>query len=106
MFLSVPYSSRMATQELDDIAGASALNGQDLELDPEAVRRGATIRGFRRAYGMTLEELGAIVAKSHGYLSKVETGKAMADVPLCRAIATALDLELAAIVVAPPKPTP
>lgn len=68
------------------------------ELDPEAVRIGATIRSLRDAYGMSLVELGRRVDRTHGYLSKVERGIKKAPIALCRAIAEALGVPLHAIV--------
>lgn len=68
------------------------------ELDPEAVRIGATIREFRLKLGWTLKELGIAVGRSHGQLSKIERGIQRAPDPLCHAIADALGVRRAAIV--------
>lgn len=72
--------------------------GLDIEVDPEAVRRGATIRTIRKAYGWTLPALGQAVGKSHGYLSKIERGQKLAPVALCTDIAKALGVPAAAII--------
>jgi transcriptional regulator with XRE-family HTH domain len=44
------------------------------ELDPEAERIGGILRNLRDAREWTLQNLGAAVGRTHGYLSKVERG--------------------------------
>ena len=68
------------------------------ELDPEAVRIGATIKSLREAYGWKLGELAKAIDRSHAYLSNIENGRKRAPVPLCSTIATVLKVPLAAIV--------
>lgn len=68
------------------------------ELDPEAVRVGATIKTLREAYGWKLGELAQAVGRSHAFLSNIEAGRKRAPRPLCSKIATVLDVPLAAIV--------
>lgn len=74
------------------------------ELDPEAVRVGATIRTIREAYGWKLGELAAAIGRSHSFLSNIEAGRKHAPKPLCIEIAKALGVPLAAIV-SPSYPT-
>jgi transcriptional regulator with XRE-family HTH domain len=70
--------------------------------DPEAVRRGMTIRVLRGLIGWKLIELAAAVGKTHGYLSKVENGhKKCTDelaVDIAVAVAAAISVPLGAIV--------
>ncbi|WP_084963280.1 helix-turn-helix domain-containing protein [Thermoactinospora rubra] len=68
------------------------------ELDPEAVRIGATIRALRDALGWTVGELAKAVDKSHAYLSNIEHGRKKCPPKLCREIAAALGVPPAAIV--------
>jgi transcriptional regulator with XRE-family HTH domain len=68
------------------------------DLDPEAVRIGATIRALRDALGWRLGELAKAVGISHAYLSNVEHGRKRAPTPLCRTIAEKLGVPPAAIV--------
>jgi transcriptional regulator with XRE-family HTH domain len=68
------------------------------ELDPEAVRIGATIRALRDALGWSVGELAAAVDKSHAYLSNIEHGRKRCPVKLCRAIAQVLGVPVGAIV--------
>jgi transcriptional regulator with XRE-family HTH domain len=77
---------------------ANPLTEVDEDLDPEAVRIGATIRTIRQTSGITLAQLGGKVGKSHSYLSKVERGEKRAPRPLCLAIAHALGVPPVAIV--------
>lgn len=68
------------------------------ELDPEAVRIGATIKALREALGWTTNELAAAVGKSHAYLSNIEHGRKRCPPKLCREIAAAMGVAPAAIV--------
>lgn len=68
------------------------------ELDPEAVRIGATIRALRNALGFPLGDLAKAIGKSHAYLSNIEHGRKRAPAPLCREIAEKLGVPPAAIV--------
>jgi transcriptional regulator with XRE-family HTH domain len=70
----------------------------ELDLDPEAVRIGATIRTLRESIGLTLKELGAAVGRDHSHLSRVERGEKKAPRALCIAIARALGVPPAAII--------
>lgn len=68
------------------------------ELDPEAVRIGATIKALRDALGWQLGELAQALGKSHSYLSNIENGRKRAPTKLCREIAEKLGVPAAAIV--------
>ena len=70
----------------------------NVELDPEAVRIGATIRELRKAYGLKVTELAEEVGISRPYLSNVEAGRKQATRVLCAQIAGVLNVPLAAIV--------
>lgn len=65
--------------------------------NPEDVRVGATIRALREAYGLSLEELGRAIEKSSRYLRYIEAGDKPAGIILCRQIANAIGVPLAAI---------
>lgn len=67
------------------------------ELNPEAVRRGATIRALRVAYDVSITDLASALDKSRPYLSNVESGRKMATVGLCKDIADFLGVPYAAI---------
>lgn len=67
--------------------------------DPENARRGATIREFRRLHGLTSAELGRLVDRSDRSITSIERGERPADVAICRAIADALKIPVAAIVI-------
>nr|WP_062336097.1 helix-turn-helix transcriptional regulator [Herbidospora sakaeratensis] len=67
-------------------------------LEPENVRRGATIRALTEAHGWRVGELAAALDKSHSFISNVMAGRKAAPVPLCRQIADLLKVPLAAIV--------
>jgi transcriptional regulator with XRE-family HTH domain len=67
------------------------------ELDPEAVRRGATIRALRQANGLKIYELASAAGVSRSYLSNVEAGRKKAPPKLCLDIAGYLGVPLAAI---------
>lgn len=69
------------------------------ELDPEAVRLGATIRALRRAHGLTITQLASATGHSRPYLSNVEAGRKKAPPRLCRSIADTFGVPLAAITV-------
>lgn len=66
----------------------------------EAVRRGAVIKALREAYGLKAAELAATAGVTRRYLSYIEAGTKLAPVVLCRKIADALGVPLAAITVA------
>lgn len=67
-------------------------------LDPEAIRIGETIRALREANGWKLGQFATAVGKSHSYISNIEAGRKMPPRALCREIADALNVPLAAIV--------
>jgi len=67
------------------------------ELDPEAVRRGATIRALRQANGLSITDLAAATGVSRPYLSNVERGAKKATPKLCRDIAEVFGVPYAAI---------
>lgn len=69
----------------------------NVELDPEAVRIGATIKALREAYGLKVTELALAVGISRPYLANVEAGRKHAPRTLCAQIARVLDIPLAAI---------
>jgi len=68
------------------------------ELDPEAVRIGATIRALREALGWRRGQLVAAVGKSYAYLCNVEAGRKRCTPQLARQIADALGVPVGAIV--------
>ena len=68
------------------------------EIDPEALRVGATIKSLRLAHGWKLGEFATALGMSHSYISNIEAGRKLAPRPLCRKIADALDVPLAAII--------
>ena len=67
--------------------------------DPEAVRRGATIKALREAYGLSAAKLVEPMDISRRYLSYIEAGDKLAPVALCRQIADRMRIPLAAIMV-------
>lgn len=77
---------------------ASSTEELSAELDPEAVRVGATIKVIREAYGLKVGQLARAIGISHSYLSNVEAGRKHAPRALCAQIARVLDIPLAAIV--------
>lgn len=68
------------------------------DLDPEAVRIGATIRALRTALGWTITELATAVEKSHAYICNIEAGRKRCPGKLARQIAEALGVPVGAIV--------
>jgi transcriptional regulator with XRE-family HTH domain len=68
-------------------------------LDPEAVRLGATIKALREAYGLRTAELAEGVGISDRYLRYLEDGTKKAPLELCRKMANFLNIPLAAIAV-------
>lgn len=68
-------------------------------LDPEAVRLGATIRGFRKAHGLTIAELARACGISRPYMNNIERGEKKATLPICRDVARTLSVPIAAITV-------
>lgn len=68
------------------------------DLDPEAVRIGATIKSLREAYGWKVGELAVAIDRSSSFLSNIEAGRKHAPRPLCRKIADAIGVPLAAII--------
>ena len=69
------------------------------ERTPEAVRRGATIKALREAYGLSAAKLVEPLDITRRYLSYIEAGDKLAPVALCRQIADRLRIPLAAIMV-------
>jgi len=67
--------------------------------DPENVRRGATIRALREAYGLKARQLGELIGKSEDLITAIERGERRATPGTCRAIADKLGVPLAAITV-------
>jgi transcriptional regulator with XRE-family HTH domain len=67
--------------------------------DAEAVRRGATIRALREAYGVPGQKLAAEAGISYRYLTYIEGGKRGASLKVCRRIADYLKVPLAAITI-------
>jgi transcriptional regulator with XRE-family HTH domain len=63
----------------------------------EDIRRGATIRGLREAYGLTLIQLAAGIGVSAGYLGAIEGGKRTVTTRVCGAVAGFLKIPLAYI---------
>lgn len=68
------------------------------ELDPEAVRIGATIRALREALGWKRAEMVGAVGKSYAYLCNIEAGRKRCTPQLARQIADALGVPVGAIV--------
>lgn len=69
------------------------------EHDPETIRRGATIRALREAYGLKARELGKLIGKSEDLITAIERGERRATPEVCRAIASTLSIPVAAITV-------
>jgi len=69
------------------------------ERDLEAIRRGATIKALREAYGISAAKLVEPMGITRRYLSYIEAGDKLAPVALCRQIADRLHIPLAAIMV-------
>lgn len=67
--------------------------------EPESIRRGATIRALREAYGLKAHQLGKLIGKSEDLITAIERGERRATPEVCRAIADALNVPLAAITV-------
>lgn len=67
--------------------------------NPENVRRGATIRVLRQMHGLSAAELGRLVGRSDRSITSIERGERPADLPICRAIANALKIPVAAIAI-------
>ena len=59
---------------------------------------GARIRSFRRAQGMTLQQLAEKIHKSKASVSKYETGEIVIDIETLYDISAALQVELSAII--------
>jgi len=70
------------------------------ELDPEAVRLGATIRALREAHGLNMAQLAALIGLSRPYVNNVELGIKRASPRMCRSVADTLGVPLAALTVA------
>ena len=58
---------------------------------------GSRIRSFRRAQGMTLQQLADKIHKSRASVSKYETGEIVVDVETLYDISRALNVELNAL---------
>lgn len=61
--------------------------------------RGASIRAFRRAYGMTEQQLADATGIGRRYLAYIEKGERHVNLMRCRKIADVLGVPLAAITV-------
>lgn len=68
--------------------------------DPENVRVGETIRALRKAHGLRVGEMAAVLKISHAYLSNIEAGRKAAPIDLCKQAARILRVPLAAITIA------
>ncbi len=68
------------------------------DLDPEAVRIGATIKSLREAYGWKVGEFATAIERSSSFLSNIEAGRKHAPRSLCRKISDVLGVPLAAII--------
>lgn len=69
------------------------------QLDPEAVRLGATIRALREAHGLKITELASAIGVSRPYLTNIEHGRKKATRGVCRKTADTLGIPLAAITI-------
>jgi transcriptional regulator with XRE-family HTH domain len=69
------------------------------DTDPEDIRRGATIKALRQAYGLSVAEMAVAVGVGARYLNYIEAGSRSAPLELCAKIARRLDVALAAITV-------
>jgi transcriptional regulator with XRE-family HTH domain len=72
------------------VSDTSVLNADD-------IRIGATIKALRCAYGLSRVELGRAIGKSDKLIEKIENGYRHATPEVCRAVADALGIPLAAI---------
>ena len=68
-------------------------------VEPEDVRRGATIRALRTAYGVPITVLAEKAGISKRYLEFIENGHRKATRQVCGRIAQYLDVPLAAITI-------
>lgn len=71
-----------------------------IELDPEDIRVGATIKALREAHGLSITELAGLIGVSRQLIGLIESGTRHATPAVCRAIADKLGIPLAAITVA------
>ena len=67
-------------------------------------RVGAAIRAHRLRAGLTLEQLGLMIARAPSTLSEVETGKKLCSEDLAGRLANALDLSIWELIEHPSKP--
>lgn len=67
------------------------------DLPPESRTLGADIRALRRARGLTLSELGAVLNRSVGWLSQVERGLSEPSISDLRQLARALDVSVSSL---------
>lgn len=74
-------------------------NEDTIELDPEDVRVGATIKALREAHGLSGTELARLIGVSQQLVSFIERGERHATPAVCRAVADKLGIPLAAITV-------
>lgn len=67
-------------------------------LDPEAIRRGATIREMRTMRGLTQDELSRSALISRAYLANLEAGRKIATGRVVARLAKALDVAQISII--------
>lgn len=65
---------------------------------------GQRIRDLRQAAGLTQEDLAARCGLFRTYMSRIETGKANPTLTMIHALATSLEVSVAALFDAPPEP--
>src|SRR4029450_13051963 len=63
---------------------------------------GHRLRHYRRAKGLTLDELGAAVGRAASHLSLIENGRREPKLSLLQALATTLDVPLSELLAAEP----
>ena len=68
------------------------------QLDPENVRVGETLRGYREKSGLRVGELANELGISYAYLSNIEGGRKRLTPRLAARAASALDVRQAALV--------
>jgi transcriptional regulator with XRE-family HTH domain len=69
----------------------------DPDVDPEALELGQTIRAFRQAGALTLDQFARQAGVSRSLLSQVERGKASPSIATLRSIARTLGVPIAAL---------
>ena len=80
----------------------STMDGAKISADFDSVALGRWIRHYRRAKGLTLDQLASAVDASASHLSLIETGQREARVSMLAKIASALGLPVASLM-SPPK---